>query len=61
MVVLRSKGVSSRNLLIRASVYDTVQQMTILPIQEMKAAEIEMRKRIMVRITTGVERKKSEE
>ena len=50
MVVLRAKGGSSRNLLIRAASYDTVQQRTILPIQEMKAAEMEMRKRRMVRM-----------
>ena len=50
MVILRAKGRSPRNLLIRAAAYDTVQQRTILPIQEIKEAEIEMRKRIMVRI-----------
>ena len=50
MVILRAKGISSRNLLIRAADYDTVQQRTILPIQEMNAAEMEMRKRIMVRM-----------
>ena len=49
MVILRAKGRSSRNLLIRAAAYDTVQQRTILPIQEMKAAEIEIKKRRMVR------------
>ena len=48
MVILRSKGRSSRNLLIQAAAYDTVQQRTILPIQYMKAAEMEIRKRIMV-------------
>ena len=50
MVILRAKGVSSRNLLIRAAAYDAVQQRTILPINEMKAFEVEMRKRIMVRM-----------
>ena len=40
----------SRNLLIRAADYDTVQQRTIIPIQEMKAAEMEMRKMRMVRM-----------
>ena len=50
MVILRAKGRSSRNLLIRAAAYDTVQQRKILPIQEMMAAEMEMRRRRMVRI-----------
>ena len=50
MVILRAKGRSSRNLLIRAAAYNTVQQRTIIPIQEMKAAEIEMKKRRMVRM-----------
>ena len=40
MVILREKGGSSRNLRIRAAAYDAVKQRTILPIQEMKAAEI---------------------
>ena len=47
MFILRAKGRSSRNILIRAAAYDTVQQRTSLPIQEMKAFEVEMRKRIM--------------
>ena len=50
MVILREQGRPSRNLLIRATAYGTVQQRTILPIQEMKAAEMEMRKRRMVRM-----------
>ena len=50
MVILREKGRSSRNLLIRAAAYDTFQQRTILPIQEMKADAMEMRKRRMVRM-----------
>ena len=50
MVILRAKGRSSRNLLIRAAAYDTVQQRKIIPIQEMKAAAMEMRKRRMVRM-----------
>ena len=50
MVILRAKGVSSRNLFIRAAAYDTVQQRKKFPIQEMKADEMEMRKRIMVRM-----------
>ena len=50
MVILREKGRSSRNLLIRAAAYDTVQQRTILPIQEMKADAMEMRKKIMLMI-----------
>ena len=50
MVVIIAKGGSSRNLLIRVAAYDTVQQRTIIPIQEIKAAEMEMRNRIMVRI-----------
>ena len=33
MVTLRSKGRSSRNILIRVAAYDTVQQRKILPIQ----------------------------
>ena len=48
MVVLREKGRSSRNLLIRVTAYDTVQQRTPPPIQDIKAAEMEMRKRRMV-------------
>ena len=50
MVILRERGNQSRNLLIRGAAYDTVQQRTILPIQEIKADEMEMRKRRMVRI-----------
>ena len=50
MVILRSKGISSRNLLIRVVYYNTVQQRTILPIQERNSAEMEMRNRRMVRI-----------
>ena len=50
MVILREKGISSRNLLIRYADYDTIQQRKIIPIQEMKAAEMEMRKRRMVKI-----------
>ena len=45
MVILRA-----RCLLIRAAAYDTVQKRKILPIQEMKADETEIRKRRMVRI-----------
>ena len=48
MVILRAKGGSSRNLLILVAAYDNVQQRKILPIQEIKADEMEMRKRIMV-------------
>ena len=51
MVILRAQGRPSRNLLIRAAAYDTVQHRTIFPIQEMKAAEMEMRKMRMARIT----------
>ena len=51
MVVLRAKGTSSRNLIIRAVSYGTVQQRKIIPIQEMKAADMEMRKRRMVRMS----------
>ena len=40
MVILRAKGRSSRNLLIRAAAYDTVQQRTVLPIQETKEAVV---------------------
>ena len=32
MVILRAKGRSSRNLIIRSASYDNVQQRTILPI-----------------------------
>ena len=40
MVILREKGRSSRNLLIRVAAYDTFQQRKILPIQEIKASEM---------------------
>ena len=50
MVILRARGNQPRNLLIRGAAYDTVHQRKILPIQEMKAAEMEMRKRRMVRM-----------
>ena len=50
MVILIEKGGSSRNLLILVAAYDDVQQRKILPIQEIKADEMEMRKRIMVRM-----------
>ena len=50
MVILRSQGIPSRNLFIRGAAYDTVHQRTILPIQEIKADEMEMRKREMVRM-----------
>ena len=49
MVILRARGDPSKNLLIRGAAYDTVQQRTILPIQEIKADEMEMRKRRMIR------------
>ena len=51
MVILREKGRSSSNLLILAAAYDTFQQRKIYPIEEMKASEMEMRKRIMVRMS----------
>ena len=50
IIILRPKRRSSRNLLIIAAAYDNVQQRTILPIQEMKEVEVEMRKRIMIRM-----------
>ena len=50
MVILGEKGRSSRNLLIRSEPYDTVQQRTILPIQKMKSAKMEMRNNKMVRM-----------
>ena len=50
MVILRARGNQSRNLLFRGAAYDIVHQRTILPIQEMKADEMEMRKRRMVRM-----------
>ena len=50
MVILRARGGQSRNLLIRGAAYDIVHQRKILPIQEMKADEMEMRKRRMVRM-----------
>ena len=48
MVILRAQENQSRNLLIRGAAYDIVHQRTILPIQEMKEDEMEMRKRRMV-------------
>ena len=50
MVILRAKGILPRNLVIQAAAYDTVQHRKILPIQEMKAADMEVRKRRMSRI-----------
>ena len=50
MVVLISKEGSSRSILIIFASYDNVQQKTILSIQEIKAAEMEMRKRLIVKI-----------
>ena len=40
MVILRAQGRPLRNLLIWAAAYDTVQKRTILPIQEVKTAEM---------------------
>ena len=51
MVILRENGRSSSNLLILDAAYNTVKQTKILPIQEMKAAEMKMSKRRMTRIT----------
>ena len=51
MVILIARGNQSRNLLIRGAAYDIVHQRTILPIQEMKTDEMEMRKRRMVRMS----------
>ena len=50
VVILISKEISSRNLIILDIAYDTVQQRKFLPIQEMKAAEMETMKRRVVRI-----------
>ena len=50
MIILRKNGRSSSNFLIRAASYNTVQQRKIIPIQEIKAAEMEMRNMIMVRM-----------
>ena len=50
MVILRARRNESRNLLIRGASYDIVHQSTILPIQEMKADEMEIRKSRMVRM-----------
>ena len=50
MFILRARGRPSRNLIIRGAAYNTVQQRTILPIQEIKADGMETRKRRMVRI-----------
>ena len=50
MVILGEKGGYSRKLIINIVAYDTVQQRTIIPIQEIKAAEMVMRKRRMIRI-----------
>ena len=43
MVILIARGRPSRNLLIRGAAYDTVHQRKTLPIQEIKADEMEMR------------------
>ena len=51
MVILRAQGIPARDLVIRAAAYDTVHQRKILPTQELKAAEMETRKRIMVWMT----------
>ena len=51
IVILRARRNGSRNLLIRGAAYDIVHQRTILPIQEIKADEMEMRKRRMVRMS----------
>ena len=50
MLILIAQGRPSRNLLIRGAAYDTVQQSTILPIKDIKADEMEMRKKRMVRM-----------
>ena len=50
MVILRARGITSRNLLIRGAAYDIVHQRKILPIQEMKADEMKMKRRRMVRM-----------
>ena len=50
MVILRARRNESRNLLIRGAAYDIVHQRTIIPIQEMKADYMEIRKSRMVRI-----------
>ena len=47
MVILRARRKPSSNLLIRGAAYDIAHQRTILPIQEIKADEMEMRKRRM--------------
>ena len=50
MVILRAQWNQSRNPLIRGASYDIVHQRKILPIQEIKADEMEIRKRRMVRM-----------
>ena len=50
MVILRAQGRPSRNLLIRGAAYYNVHKRTILPIQDIKADEMEIRKRRMVRM-----------
>ena len=50
MLILRARRNESRNLLIQGAAYDIVHQRTILPIQEMKVDEMEIRKRRMVRM-----------
>ena len=51
MVIVRAKGGLLSILLIRAAAYDTFQQRKIIPIQEIKAADMEMIKSRMVSIT----------
>ena len=53
MVIMREKVrcIFSRNLLIRASVYDTVMARTVLPLHQIKTVEREMKIMGMVRLT----------
>ena len=52
MVVLREKGNvgASRNLLLRAAAYDIFGHRTVMPLQQIKETEMEIRTRRMVRM-----------
>ena len=49
----REKGScrASKNLLIREDLYETVRTLTVIPLHQIKTAEIEMNIRRMVRLT----------
>ena len=52
MVVLRDKGHvgASRNLLLREASYDIVSHSTVLPLQQIKENEMEIRTQRIIRI-----------